>query len=79
MPNTTFSEEFLRRQAQSLAYHSGAKGKRRDGARLAFCNTIASILGHSQLSTTRRYVKHNTESMRNGLNILDRLDRVRHG
>ncbi len=42
-------------------------------------HTIASILGHSQLSTTRRYVKHNTESMRNGLNILDRLSRVRHG
>ncbi|MDA8157236.1 MAG: site-specific integrase [Actinomycetota bacterium] len=39
-------------------------------------HTIASILGHSQLSTTRRYVKHNTESMRNGLSI---LDRVHHG
>ena len=35
-------------------------------------HAIASILGHSQLSTTRRYVKHNTESMRNGLNILER-------
>jgi integrase len=35
-------------------------------------HTIASILDHSQLSTTRRYVKHNTESMRKGLNVLDR-------
>ncbi len=35
-------------------------------------HTIASILDHSQLSTTRRYVKHNTDSIRRGLNILDR-------
>ncbi len=35
-------------------------------------HAIASILDHSQLSTTRRYVKHNTESIRKGLNILDR-------
>jgi integrase len=35
-------------------------------------HTIASILDHSQLSTTRRYVKHNTESIRKGLNVLDR-------
>jgi integrase len=32
-------------------------------------HTIAGILGHSQLSTTRRYVKHNTESMRKGLSV----------
>jgi integrase len=35
-------------------------------------HTIASILDHSQLSTTRRYVKHNTDSMRKGLSVLDR-------
>ena len=35
-------------------------------------HTIACILDHSQLSTTRRYVKHNAESMRRGLRILDR-------
>ncbi|MBZ0157594.1 MAG: hypothetical protein K8I29_15450 [Alphaproteobacteria bacterium] len=34
--------------------------------------TIVSILDHSQLSTTRRYVKHNAESLRKGLNVLDK-------
>jgi integrase len=36
-------------------------------------HAIANILDHSQLSTTRRYVKHNTESMRKGLNVLERM------
>lgn len=34
-------------------------------------HAIATILDHSQLSTTRRYVKHNIESMRKGLNVLE--------
>ena len=38
-------------------------------------HTIACILDHSQLSTTRRYVKHNAESMRRGLSVLEK----RHG
>ena len=35
-------------------------------------HTIACILDHSQLSTTRRYVKHNAESMRRGLSVLEK-------
>ena len=34
-------------------------------------HTIATILDHSQLSTTRRYVKLNVESMRKGVAALD--------
>ena len=33
---------------------------------------IASLLGHSQLSTAKRYAKHNTESMHNVVKTLDR-------
>jgi integrase len=31
---------------------------------------IAAILNHSQLSTTRRYAKHNTESLKKGLDLM---------
>jgi site-specific recombinase XerD len=35
-------------------------------------HAVAAVLDHSQLSTTRRYAKHNTESMRKVVNLLDR-------
>lgn len=35
---------------------------------------IASFLNHSQLSTTKRYAKHNIESLRNAVKMLDRKD-----
>ena len=33
---------------------------------------IACLLGHSQLSTAKRYAKHNTESMHNVVKTLDK-------
>jgi len=35
---------------------------------------VASVLDHSQLSTAKRYAKHNVESMRKILNVLDKKD-----
>jgi site-specific recombinase XerD len=35
-------------------------------------HAVAAVLDHSQLSTTRRYAKHDTESMRKVVNLLDK-------
>jgi site-specific recombinase XerD len=37
---------------------------------------IASVLGHSQLSTTKRYARHNVESLRHVVNSLDKKEAV---
>jgi integrase len=40
---------------------------------------IASILGHSQLSTAKRYAKHNTKSLQNVVKSLDRKEAKKDG
>jgi hypothetical protein len=35
---------------------------------------VAKLLGHADISTTQRYAHHYPESLRDGVEILDRLD-----